>query len=111
MMPLSRQEEFYVPEFSEDEESIATTEYSTHSMATRLLETTLDSPCGGRQSESSQPRGGRPGSQVPSSSGGDVEPKASDEDVFVKPMLPAEKKGKGVGKKSNANTAKKRYSI
>lgn len=30
MMPLSRQEEFFVPEFSEEEVSIATTEFSNH---------------------------------------------------------------------------------
>lgn len=31
MMPLSKQEEFFVPEFSEEEVSIATTEMSTNS--------------------------------------------------------------------------------
>ena len=30
MMPLSKQEEFFVPEFSEEQISIATTEFSTH---------------------------------------------------------------------------------
>jgi len=29
-MPLSKQEEFFVPEFSEEQVSIATTEFSTH---------------------------------------------------------------------------------
>jgi hypothetical protein len=30
MMPLSKQEEFFVPEFSEEQVSIATTEFSNH---------------------------------------------------------------------------------
>ncbi len=37
MMPLSRQEEWFVPEFSEEEVSIATTEMSTDSGVHREL--------------------------------------------------------------------------
>ena len=43
-MPLSRQEEFFVPEFSEEQVSIATTEFSTHapSEANRSYVTGMD---------------------------------------------------------------------
>lgn len=91
MMPLSRQEEFFVREFTEEEVSIATTEFSVHSTSQGKIS----------NSSSRQP------DNVSSSSGrqGSVQPPAgvsSDEDLFVKPTSPVEKKGKGggVGKKS-----------
>ena len=43
-MPLSKQEDFFVPEFSEEQVSIATTEFSTHapSEANRSYATGMD---------------------------------------------------------------------
>ncbi len=63
MMPLSRQEEFFVPEFSEEEVSIATTENSSCAVNT----------------------GARPKIHI-----GKTECKRDDE-VFAKPKSPAAK--------------------
>ena len=65
MMPLSRQEEFFVPEFSEEEVSIATTELSS---ASHLI----------------------PGNKISSSSSRQAQFK--DEQGFVKPKEPKTKK-------------------
>jgi len=94
MMPLSRQEEFFVTEFSEEQVSIATTEMSTtvpdHS---NLLDEEL-----GRTSSRNSDRINR-SEEKPSSSGG-----GGDTDVFVKPTKPAPKKAKkaAAGKVSTA---------
>ena len=67
-MPLSRQEEWFVPEFSEEEVSIATTEMSTDSRHQNVF----------TKGSSVQPE------KI-------VQENKNDDDAFVKPKDPVEK--------------------
>ena len=118
-MPLSRQEEFYVPEFNEEEVSIATTEFSTHSSLATTGDRLLSNSCQPNMSSSSVKRQGSSSSscsrKVSSSSsklpGNEEEappPQPSDDDLFVKPVIPVQGKGKGVGKKATKASADKK---
>ena len=83
-MPLSRQEEFFVPEFSEEQVSIATTEVSNadHAAVDSVLRTSSRNST--RKSED------RRVSEDPDDV--DHNPEESGDSVFVKPTKPAPKK-------------------
>lgn len=95
MMPLSRQEEFFVSEFCEEQVSIATTEMSTtvpdHS---NLLDEELG---GGRTSSRNSDR--NRSEEKPSGGAGDT-------DIFVKPTKPAPKKARKATKVSSTTNLK-----
>lgn len=106
MMPLSRQEEFFVPEFCEEQVSVATTEVSNHpdqSAIDDLQRTSSRNSSSHRQSPE-DPAGGqlrRSTSSKPPSTSNDSEDEAAavspsgpggDEVKFVKPTKPAPKR-------------------
>lgn len=120
-MPLSRQEEFFVQEFSEEQVSIATTEFSNHPadvstddptnqrMSSRNSKRESEEAAAARQPPPSTAAGSAAAAAASHSTDHELQdleqPHDEDEVVFVKPTKPAPKKANKTHKKQRERLA------